>query len=666
MAWVTEYDMTWHSEGLYGDVFLQRDGGTYQMPLKLKRGSLILKDSLPNWEDPIVRKNCVFTIVNDLSDFYELLPLMTISNGQIKVVVTVERPSYGTTILFEGYLNCEAVSQNMVNNANINLTASGLVDKLQWDAPESIKTVQDMSLIDIIADCLAMTGAEHNIIVYCPLYEASAPLGSGDSMFNLTAVSTELFWVDNIDQIPALDILRWILGSVDCFLYWHREAWYIIHYESMGALSNSYVEYTFGTSYDYATPGTPWGPYNRDQKDVHTPDTRPQLFGSQMLAVNPGYKQVDISLDQKQYFNQLNGDLSDIVENNVNPTWVPLRTWHALYGGWDSTWQGWPAGPITNALSRTGTYDVTSDDGVLNGLTTHFKVTISTETQLTIKWKIYVKTPPSPYSSHFWSAPEDMKVVFNWYLRVAYGDYLRFDEEQEDPELAWITHAVMIPNTLTIRGTDFDQELKVYEGQFVIPVGDLLSAGDVSFIFRMGTELVTDEVSTGPFTWTDQPMDKPYYGDFHAAITENPEDNLLEGGIVTDFLDEKTVTIQLFDGGWSYRNSLKQKGTDASATDGWFTLTSSWSYDGTDFNTLARKLMQSKFRLYRVARQKIKVQYDVTSPEAYDEWYPLSLFYDNKQSDKKFVVAYQARRLDEDSITVELWEYDDTEIINLT
>ncbi len=145
MAWVTEYDLTWNSGSIYGDILIQRDGGSYQQPLTLARDTLEIKTHLPSWEEPVVRMNSSFTIINDLSDFYELLPLMTISNGQLRVVVTIRQPSSLT--IFEGLMNPEAIDQQMLFNAALRLTRSyadaedltqeALVDKYKkdFDAP---------------------------------------------------------------------------------------------------------------------------------------------------------------------------------------------------------------------------------------------------------------------------------------------------------------------------------------------------------------------------------------------------------------------------------------------------------------------------------------------------------------------------------------------------
>ena len=92
MAWVKEYDMAWVGDHAQGTIELQRDGASYVRSLKLVKDSLSIVNSIPNWESPIMRSNCSFAIQNDFTTFYDALPLMTISNGQYRVVVEMTTP----------------------------------------------------------------------------------------------------------------------------------------------------------------------------------------------------------------------------------------------------------------------------------------------------------------------------------------------------------------------------------------------------------------------------------------------------------------------------------------------------------------------------------------------------------------------------------------------
>jgi hypothetical protein len=189
MAWVTEYDLGWHSTVQNGTIYLQRDGGSYITPLELAGASLEINDNIDGWEAHVARMNCTFTIVNNLSDFYALMPLMTISAGQVKVVVTNDSYGSAQTILFEGFINCEAVSQDMLNFADLTVTASGLLSKLMFKHPIDIDTLQYMTLIDVIdVHCMSST------LLYLP-----------DKRFSIAPLSTPNY----IGRIILRECLRW-------------------------------------------------------------------------------------------------------------------------------------------------------------------------------------------------------------------------------------------------------------------------------------------------------------------------------------------------------------------------------------------------------------------------------------------------------------------------
>jgi len=651
--------MTWRSPKVSGSLYLQRMDGSYQFPLTLKAESLKIDTNLSSWEEHIVRANCSFTIENDLSDFYELLPLMTISDGQYKVVVEAEGVDH-----FVGFLNCETINQNMLHFSNIRFTASGLLEKLKNVSPSSINILRNIPLIELIDDCLRLTGVEYPIRVNCSLKEDSWGWthGAENTLFNETAVWTEIFWKNNVERDSALEILEKILAPFNCYLYWFREYWYIEHYEDLGDASKAMVSYQSIAS---STGEYGWNAGGNDfnlavaQYDIHAPTSRPQMGGSQVLSVVPGLQTLEIKLVHDQFFNLLNGDLSDFIESSdtFHLSTPELRTWYAL----DHADLFWLAegkfGTIGNSINRQG-YEIIEEDGVLNGLTTRFKITVLDDTEITIKFKWWVSQLYSGLPALF-SSPENTEIVFNYYVRIGLNDYL-VNEETAD---TWsIVSGVMTGNVHRIMATELDQDRWTYDGEIVIPIGEILgpSSGledDVDIIFRMGHEQCWH--SEGLFT--AQPADFCAYGDFHVAIRETPPDNLFRGEVSTDFLDKKVISLDLHDGGWSYRNTLRTGGVLVGGD--YFNLTtSSWGYTLLDRDYLHNKLMESKFRLYRIARQRIKLDYFPNSPG----WYrPLSLWKDNKQSDKEFIMLRNTHDVAKGKNTLELWEFDDTETINL-
>jgi hypothetical protein len=663
MAWVTEYDLGWHSTNKNGTIYLQIDGGSYKMPLTLKKGSLKLSKGVPDWESHVSQARCTFTIVNDLSDFYELMPLMTISNGQIRVVVTDET-NPATKYLFEGFLNCEVVQQEMLHYSDLTLTASGLLNKLRYDHPADIDTLQYMTLIDIIDACLTMTGAAYDIYVDCDLYELNAALSSGQTLFNRTGVYTELFWNNNIERMSALDILESILKSFNCYLQWYEQSWRIIHYEKMTGTRN-WVVYTTGVSYGYTDTGSVPTPAVIVPLAIHKAfGIIEQQGGSQMLSVVPGLQRLDVKLEQRDFYNLLNPDLSVCTDTTGAEPLLGRRDWLSFDSGAGISWgdRGESFQNIDRAIRRFG-YDVSTGSLQLNGLTTRFTTsTNGYDTMLIIDFKFGVANPELLAGwfgeSQLINNPQDTTITFYWYLCtyeavIANRDFFWYNTGTEEWELVADGDEQTEYNTLQITVADMDPDLLTYNGTLKIPIGQIISTSsadqdDLDLVFRMGTELVDKSGET------PQPAYVCYYGDFRAAVSGSPENNLLRGDINTDFLNKLEISLDMFDAGWNYRNSLIRPTS-------FNYLTNLWE-DGDGGNTLAEVLLKSKFRLYRIARQKMSITYiDPLLPQ-WGLFYPMT---DSKQGDKVFISLYDQFLPEFNKHTVELYEYDNSEDITL-
>jgi len=670
MAWVTEYDLTWKSHTDWGYIYLQRDGGSYQMPLTLKAGSLEIRNIIPSWDDPIARMACTFSIVNDLSDFYTLMPLMTISNGQIRVVVTYESSSTLSSasspqILFTGFLNCEAVSQVMQGWADIQLTASGYISKLENEYPTSIDTLQHMSLIDIINDCFSLTGSTDPIWVSIALYENNSEPGAGQTMLNRNAVFTELFWKNNFERQSALSILAAILRPINCCLFWNDEKWVIVHYESMDQ-ARTYVIYEMDPSsggYGYSDTGDVSTDTGLLRFPVHPAptSTMKQIGGAQTLNVNPGLRELEIKLMLEYYLNLFNPDLTSTgMSVNAEPVLSTPRQWWGFANAsvsYPLAYRGKPFRNIANSIYRLG-YDITTGVTIMNGLITRFRITAQSDTELEIKFKFGVTN----MSSFFALGLNSEKTInFYWYLCTyepvyADRDFYWLNPATEAYELVLDGDPEVNYNTLIVTGADFDQSLLTYEGSFTIPIGTVTpvaSAGneDMDLIFKMGTEICQQSGEI------DKPANSCYYGDFVAIVNETPMDNLLRGTVVTDFKDKKTISLEMFDAGYGYRNSIYRYLNQYS-----YELAEDWTYDGVTMDSLANWFLKTKFRLYRIARQTLEISYYI------EDWPTMPLTWswiDTKQANKIFIQLGVIHRPESNIQICQLYEYDNTEVINL-
>lgn len=678
MAWVTEYDLQWMSPTSpvsSGYIYLQRDEASYIGPLTLEQDSLEIRNIIPNWDDPVARMNCSFTIINDLSDFYELMPLMTASLGQIKVVVTNETATSGTPIhIFEGFLNCETVEQTMLWDSPISLTASGYLSKLQNEYPASVDALEYESLIDVICGCISLTGSTDPINVNISLYENNSAPGAGQTLFNRIDVFQEVWWTNNFERMSALEILTSIMTSFGCYLFWYNNAWYIRHYMDLGTYypdGVNYVQYdpTLSTGYSYTDTGTPLQDWLVPM-DIHSQNVYRQIGGTQTLSVVPALRQLLIRLDQKQYWNLFYPDLSQVA-SNLSPDPTPVlssrREWWAYDPGaalyWDHAGQSFR--DMANAVYRYGD-DLTIVGGIVTagrtyGLSTRFNLTAQWDTVLNIKFKWGV--------DQFWNISafglrENWQITFTYYLCTydeveANRDYFdNSDNSLDEWTLVPDGDPTVNYNTIQITGADLDDTLRTTELSINVPIGEidgvLDSSGDeghLDLIFCLGTEIVFEP------TFGERAAMACWYGDIVATVSQANRHNLIEGVVDTNFIEKKELTLTLFDAGWSYRNSLFRY-----VNQYYNTLAEDWTYDGVTIDELEDWIVANKFRFYRIARQEIVMDVYSTIMPTFELLWP---FYDSKQADKTFTLLGVTSYPSKNTHHLELCEYDDQEEITL-
>jgi len=155
-----------------------------------------------------------------------------------------------------------------------------------------------------------------------------------------------------------------------------------------------------------------------------------------------------------------------------------------------------------------------------------------------------------------------------------------------------------------------------------------------------------------------------WYGDMNVTVTYPPMNNLIKGTTITDFLNKKTVNISLFDTEtYGYLNTMMWGNYIAQNFK--YKTNPLWYFDdsGSVSAALSYKLLESKFRLYRVARQKITMSnYRVNMNS---QFRPLCLWSDSKQSDMLFILAENTYQCEADTHKLVLREYDNAETINL-
>ena len=123
MAYNLRYYVPWSSKETQGYVYIyQLDSTDASESLTLIKDGISINTTFTDWNEPILQQNAQITILNDKSDFFELLPLLEAEEREYKVQIVEIDPS--THVYFEGYLNSDVVEQTYLKKSPIRLVAS--------------------------------------------------------------------------------------------------------------------------------------------------------------------------------------------------------------------------------------------------------------------------------------------------------------------------------------------------------------------------------------------------------------------------------------------------------------------------------------------------------------------------------------------------------------
>ena len=286
--------------------------------LKLRHDSVVVRYNWTDWDNPIIGLTASFKIVNDKDDFFDLLPLMTAEERKYLVVIA-ELGKLPNKILFTGFLDCKDIEQGYLHNQDIIFNASNYLSKLQYVDSPTVEVLENDSFINIILDCIEQAGAQplgFDVRVNCSLVPIGASIGSNQTLFNKCGTYKEVFWQDNVERDSALEIIKKILSSFDCYMYWYNDSYYIERYADIWNESPTYVIYVSGNTYyptDTASTANPTKTIT-DFADLTKIET------SQVISIIPGQKQIELNIEQQRLFNFVNNDYGNaLLDNPVLP-----------------------------------------------------------------------------------------------------------------------------------------------------------------------------------------------------------------------------------------------------------------------------------------------------------------------------------------------------------
>lgn len=578
--------------------------------LTLLNNSLNISYKFTDWENPIVPLQCEFSILNEKSNFFELSPLMMAEEREYKIRVVVtsadveigsqriteedsseeiteedsaefiseeDTPSNTEYTIFEGYLNCKPVSQKYLHYQTIDLTASNYLMKLEDLTVDSIDTLQNKTFIDIIIEILNSTGSEYSVKVNSVLHAEGDILLTGQTLFNKNGFFTELFWEDNIERVPSLDVLTTILKTFNCYIYWWKSYWYIERYADLWNEAVTYVVYDKSGTYTPSSAGT------TVLQNYEIEDLNDLVFTemSQTVKATPGIKTLKINLNDQRYLNMINGDLKEATLTSTPAPEPNIRQWLAWDQPADFYWdfKGIPHNDIKNAILR---FVVGGFIDPHLGLYCKFRSTVvDKEDQITISYK-YSYNPNFFYiGSH---SLEDFTFKFNFYLRLLPDtDYFGLSGDNEwniyfaGTEPSWI-------QTIEKKIDDFDADTHTVTINITIPIGNSKDyrtgtdkgylRGDYEFVLGIGTETLWtgEDTDESPLVQEYVPF-QAWVGDIEITTTGKDQDNVIEGKANTRYLNKLDINLDLYDTStFDYKNAILRGTNLEKRTMNWGTI----------------------------------------------------------------------------------------------
>jgi hypothetical protein len=670
-----------NKNGNTGHIAIYEDnysGGTEN--LKVRWDSIIIRYNWKGWDDPIIGITASFKIANDKDDFFDMLPLM-ISEERKYLVIIEELDKPPNKVLFKGFLDCKDMEQGYLKYQDVIFHASGYMSKLQYVYSPTVEVLENDSFINIILDCIDQAGTHplgFTVKVNCSLVPIGASTGSNQTLFNKCGVYKEVFWKDNIERDSALDIIKKILTSFDCYMYWFDDDYYIERYADIWDTSPTYVNYISGnTYYPTDTTGT-----SASSKTIHDFVNLTKTDTSQVIGILVGQRQVELNIEQQRLFNFINNDYANAVEDNPVLPDPDRGEWLLWTNGTTLTWpevsfggtllygHGDPFRNITQSLYRGG---YVADGGgpagaaVWLGNFTKFRATVTDETVVTIKFKFGAGNNPFTLLDAGATGPEDYNIQFYWYLRNDDGAnsyYIMYDEVAEVWERELKATQSLGIQVININGAELDPVLWTTEVALSIPLHEPYNSewgGDQDFVLCLGIPIIERP------TQSDIVMSGDYRGDVEVTMNSTLDENYISGEVNNNFLNKKTLTQYFSDiSNLGIKNGILY----GDATDSFDNRTAFWDdAQGSSGESLdlAEMKIKDKFRLYNVSRQKL-----TSSIQANEEVYqPLSLFEDGNQQDStgtgppEFVLVGWSYRVQSDIMDIILGEYDNKEQINL-
>lgn len=556
-----------------------------------------------------------FVNIYGINEFNDLC-----SNTEREWMIQITQYGNRSNIFFKGWLVVGVAEQDISSNkTSISITATDELLKLKEIDIENVDFGTKYSFKKIITDGLWKINSV-NVYINSQLFYNGEVRTAENTLFEQSFLDADFFYKNNIETISYWDAINEILKTTNCYLYQHKNKYYIERYNDIGNTNWAYISASNGNN--YAVTSTVDSSYNKQDDFNYTQS-------SQRVMYESGISNFTIDLDPKEYIsiipNSWNTPLTEL-----DDSFLPLAD-SLNYGEW---YLNTSASQGDTFTSTTGTndygmnkyvkYENLTDGATYDIICAKAKVTFNAgnSTNLQIKYKTWVQTGMA--------FNEDTEWRCFFAIRKGAGgskanNMIVLGEDGKT------TITPYSPSNFSFVVTGNRQE-----GGALIEVTQNIELNDIKqycdtnetlvFYFRPAAQYNSDQPDTP--IWSEQAI----LGDFEIKISADNEDNQYMYDVNQGFVNTKEDDLKIFDiSNYNYVNGIfLDDNTKTSPTVGWT------DDNGITYNSLVDHYVKSEVGYSYVTRKALNTSL-IFNTETIIK--PLVKLSDNNISSTEFLVT---------------------------
>jgi hypothetical protein len=572
-----------YNEGLgncYVDIYKKGYTESQEDPITIQEQGITLITDKGDYFEPIKSSSVSINIINDKANFYEFDDLFSISDLEYYVRVHTDN-----LVLFAGYIPCTTVEQTWLKNGIVELNATCNLNRLSEYCPTLFVTKGLYSLIEIIQNCLSFTHMDLCVNVNCSLSEQNI----GGIPFEVSHIDSDLFYKNNIELDDCGTVLKKILTSFDCTIYYYDDEWWIERLNDAGSNDLNWYKFDVNSSASVL----------RQQNNIHL------TIGTELIPCNmsqkigyiPGFKKIELTLKEKRKINYLSYYFSPVTQTD------PLSSLELMYpaiGCWEAVNEGVDLSilPIANYCNINngvyiGDYSHSGDYEYMNGcdeenfpydppgpywyamrhslfgISSAFNLTLNETSPTSINIALKFAIHPSFlnvftfFASDRFIHPNDHKFYVRFYIGNGNtSSWLhmnsttnKYEFRQRNDLISYGGAYDLSIISVEVPYDSFTDKVGLYHEfstSLTLEPGILDSDASDMFVFGLcelgyNNPLYCTGDLIGRMNKPNQAYKHWYVGDIFITATDDLGDNVIIGDISNDFIDVGKVDVDLYD-----------------------------------------------------------------------------------------------------------------------